>query len=298
MFTKLSQIADLAKQRPTRRLVVAAAEDEPVLLAVRKAIKEKIVTPILVGDEQKIRSIASSITLDTSTIEIIHEPNPELASKRAAQIVRQGKADILMKGLVSTGELLKAILDKETGLRSGSVLSHVALFESPYYHKLVAVTDAAMNVAPDFNDKVAMVSNAVSLFHKLGIECPKVAIIGAVETVNPKMEATVHAAMLTLMGQRGQIKSCLIDGPLAIDNAISKEAALHKGIISEVAGDVDLLVTPDINSGNILYKTLNFMGGAKTAAVIMGAKAPIVLTSRADSDESKLMSIALAAAME
>lgn len=298
MYTRLSQIVELAKQRPTRRLVVAAAEDEPVLLAVRNAINEKIVVPVLVGNEHKIRSIASSIDFDISPIEIIHEPNPELASKRAAQIVRDGHADILMKGLVSTGGLLKAILDKESGLRSGSVLSHVAIFESPYYHKLVAVTDAAMNVAPDFNEKVAMVTNAVSLFHKLGIAYPKVAIISAVETVNPKMEATVHAAMLTLMGQRGQIKSCIIDGPLAIDNAISKEAALHKGIVSEVSGDVDILVTPDINSGNVLYKTLNFMGGAQTAAVIMGARAPIVLTSRADSEDSKLMSIALAAAME
>lgn len=298
MYSQLNQILELAKQRPTRRLVVAAAEDEPVLLAVKNALKEGIVIPTLVGDEAKIRSIANQINLALAGISIINEPNPNQASRRASQLVRDQQADILMKGLVSTGGLLKAVLDKDSGLRAGSVLSHVALFESPFYHKLLGVTDAAMNVAPEFDDKVAMINNAVALFHKLGIKCPKVAIIGAVETLNPKMEATVHAAMLTTMNKRGQLSGCLIDGPLAIDNAVSKEAALHKGIVSEVAGDADLLVTPDINSGNVLYKTLNFLGGAKTAAVIMGARAPIVLTSRADSDYSKLMSIALAAAME
>ncbi|HPK04366.1 MAG TPA: phosphate acyltransferase, partial [Bacteroidales bacterium] len=188
-------------------------------------------------------------------------------------------------------------LDKENGLRKGAVLSHVALFETQFYHKLLGVTDAAMNVAPEFDDKVSLVKNAIEVFHKLGMKEPKVAVIGAVETVNPKMEATVHAAMLTQMNRRKQIKGCIIDGPLALDNAVSAESAQHKGIVSDVAGDVDLIVTPDINSGNILYKALNFLGGATTAAVIMGARVPIVLTSRADSERSKLMSIALAAAI-
>ena len=202
-----------------------------------------------------------------------------------------------MKGLVGTGPMLKAVLDKENGLRKGATLSHVALFETQFYHKLLGVTDAAMNVAPEFEEKVSMVQNAIEVFHKLGITEPKVAIVCAVETVNPKMEATVHAAMLTQMNRRKQIKGCIIDGPLALDNAVSAESAHHKGIVSDVAGDVDLIVTPEIISGNVLYKSMNFLGGATTAAVIMGAKVPIVLTSRADSEKSKLMSIALAAAI-
>ena len=202
-----------------------------------------------------------------------------------------------MKGNVSTGPLLKVVLDKEKGLRKGATLSHVAFMETPYYHKLLCVTDAAVNVAPEFKDKVEMINNAVEAFHKLGNEEPKVAVIGAVEVVNPKMEATEHAALLTLMNRRRQIKGCIIDGPLALDNAVSKEAADHKGIISDVAGDCDIILTPDINGGNILYKSLNFLGGATAGAVIMGAMVPIVLTSRSDSEKSKLCSIALAAAM-
>jgi phosphate butyryltransferase len=172
------------------------------------------------------------------------------------------------------------------------------LFETPNYHKLIAVTDAAMNVAPELSEKIHIVNNAVELFNRLGISKPKVAILSAVELVNPKMQATIDAALLKVMNNRGQIKNCIIDGPLALDNAISKEAAAHKGIISDVAGDADILVTHDINTGNVLYKSLNFMGGAVSAAVIMGAQAPIVLTSRADSEISKKLSIALAAAME
>ncbi|HSW60490.1 MAG TPA: phosphate acyltransferase, partial [bacterium] len=193
---------------------------------------------------------------------------------------------------------LKAVLDKENGLRKGAVISHIAFFESPHYHKIFMVTDAAMNVAPEFKDKVAMVENAVDACHRLGIEKPKVAVIGAVETINEKMEATVHAGMLTMMNRRGQIKGCIIDGPFALDNAVSKEACHHKKIETEVGGDADIMLCPDIEAANVLYKCLNFLGGAESAAVIMGASVPIVLTSRADSEKSKLNSIALAAAMK
>lgn len=294
----LSEFIKIAKTKKTRRLVVAAAADEPVLEAVRNAVKEGIIIPILVGDKAETVRIAEKIGFDISNIEIIHEPNPSIASVKAVQVIKEGKAEILMKGLVATGPLLKAVLDKENGLRKGASLSHVAFFESPYYHKLIAVTDAAMNVAPEFNEKVDMLNNAVEVFHKLGYSNPKVAVVGAVESVNEKMPATVHAAMMTMMNKRKQITGCIVDGPLALDNAVSKEAAHHKGIVSDVAGDADLIVTPDIEAGNIMYKTLNFLGGAVTAAVIMGAKVPIVLTSRADSDKSKLLSIALSAAME
>ncbi|MGB4206330.1 MAG: bifunctional enoyl-CoA hydratase/phosphate acetyltransferase [Bacteroidales bacterium] len=297
MLKSLSILLELAKQKGKCRVAVAAAADRHVLEALMMAKNEGFAEPILVGEKEAIKKIAQELGFDLSTIEIIDIADPFMASVEAVSLIRNKKADILMKGLVGTGPMLKAVLDKENGLRKGAVLSHVALFETQFYHKLLGVTDAAMNVAPEFDDKVSLVQNAIEVFHKLGIKEPKVAVIGAVETVNPKMEATVHAAMLTQMNRRKQIKGCIIDGPLALDNAVSAESAQHKGIVSDVAGDVDLIVTPDINSGNVLYKAMNFLGGATTAAVIMGARVPIVLTSRADSERSKLMSIALAAAI-
>jgi len=297
MLKSLSSLLDLAKQKGVCRIAVAAAADKHVLDAIMMAKKEGFAEPILVGEKAAIENIAKEIGFNLSDVQIIDIADPYKASVEAVSLIRTNKADILMKGLVGTGPMLKAVLDKENGLRKGATLSHVALFETQFYHKLLGVTDAAMNVAPEFEEKVSMVQNAIEVFHKLGINEPKVAIVCAVETVNPKMEATVHAAMLTQMNRRKQIKGCIIDGPLALDNAVSAESAHHKGIVSDVAGEVDLIVTPDINSGNALYKSMNFLGGATTAAVIMGAKVPIVLTSRADSEKSKLMSIALAAAI-
>lgn len=291
------EVIKIAKGKKSKKIAVAAAADKHALEAVKNAITEEIVEAVLFGDEEKIREIAEQINFDLSETRIVNENDPVKASALAVAAIRNGEADILMKGHVSTGPLLKVVLDKENGLRKGATLSHVALMESPYYHKLLCVTDAAVNVAPEFKDKVEIINNAVEAFHKLGIAEPKVAVIGAVEVVNPKMEATEHAALLTLMNRRRQIKGCIIDGPLALDNAISKEAADHKGIISDVAGDCDIILTPDINGGNILYKSLNFLGGATAGAVIMGATVPIVLTSRSDSERSKLCSIALAAAM-
>jgi phosphate butyryltransferase len=299
MIKRLEELIDIAKQKKTRKLAVAAAADKNVLEAVRDAMKEHIIVPILVGNQPDIERIAREVGLDLDSAEIVHtDKGAAVAAQIAVMLVKEQKADILMKGHVSSGPLLKAVLDKEKGLRKGSTLTHVAFFESPYYHKLLCITDAAMNVAPEFEDKVQLVNNAVEAFHKLGIKNPKVAVVGAVETVNPKMEATVHAAMLKTMNTRNQIKGCLVDGPFAIDNAVSKEAAEHKGITSDVAGDCDIVVTPDIEAGNIMYKTLNFLGGSSSAAVIMGAQVPVVLTSRSDTDRSKMLSIALAAAME
>jgi len=299
MIHKLSQLVEKAKNKQRRRITVAAAEDEAVLKSLKTAMNEGIVTPILVGNKTEIEKVAKSVELNLSGIEIIHNDKGANASAQiAVSIIKKGEADVLMKGNVSTGALLKAVLDKENGLRKGGVLSHVAFFESPYYQKLLCVTDAAMNVAPDFDTKVHIVNNAVEACHKIGIATPKIAIVAAVETVNPKMEATVHAAMLKTMSDRKQFKGCIIDGPLAIDNAVDKHAAEHKGIVSDVAGDCDVIVVPDIEAGNVLYKTLNFLGGATAAAVIMGAAVPIVLTSRSDTEESKMLSIALAAAMD
>jgi len=202
-----------------------------------------------------------------------------------------------MKGKVGTSSLLRAVLNKEWGLRSGALLSHFAIFEVEAYHKLIAVTDVAMNIAPNLQDKISIVNNAVACLNKLGIEMPKVAVLGAVEMVSENMQATLDAALLSKMNQRDQIKNCIIDGPLAFDNAISLESANHKGIKSDVAGDTDLLLMPDIEVGNVLYKSLVFFAHSGVAAVILGATAPIVLTSRSDSDQAKYYSILLAAAI-
>ena len=299
MIHKLSELTEKAKSKPKRRIVVAAAEDEPVLKSLRTAMNEGIVIPILIGDKAKIEKIAQTIDFDLSDVQIVHnDKGPNVSAQIAVSIVKKGEADILMKGFVSTGALLKAVLDKENGLRKGQILSHVAFFESPHYHKLLCVTDVAMNIDPDFDTKVHILNNAVEACHKIGITTPKVAVVAAVETVNPKMEATVHAAMMKTMNDRKQFTGCIVDGPLALDNAVNKEATLHKGIVSDVAGDCDVILVPNLEAGNMFYKALNFLGGATVAAVIMGASVPIVLTSRSDSDSSKMLSIALAAAMD
>jgi phosphate butyryltransferase len=295
MIRHLMELVEEARNRQTRKLAVAAAGDEDAMLAVKNATNQGIIQPILVGDLNRIEDIAKRIGFDISDIEKHHFEDKAEASKKACMLIREGKAEILMKGAVGTGTLMKAVLNKETGLRKGDVLSHVAIFESPHYHKLLGVTDAAMNVNPELETKIEIIKNAVEVFHKLNIPNPKVAIVGSVETVNPRMEATMHAATISMMNYRKQIKGCVIDGPLAIDNAISKKSAELKEITSDVAGDADIILAPNIDSANILYKTLNFLGGAVAAAVIMGAAAPIVLTSRSDSDKSKFLSIALAA---
>lgn len=299
MIHKLSELIDRAKDKPKQRIAVAAAEDKAVLMSIRDAYKKAIVEPILIGDKAKMEAIAQTVDLDLSNIQIVHNDEGAAASANiAVSMVKNGEADVLMKGFVSTSTLLKAVLDKENGLRKGKIISHVAFFESPYYHKLLCVTDVAMNIDPDFDTKVNILNNAVEACHKIGISTPKVAVVGAVETVNPKMEATVHASMLKTMSDRKQFEGCIVDGPLALDNAVNKEAANHKGIVSDVAGDCDVILVPNLEAGNMFYKALNFMGGAMVGAVIMGASVPIVLTSRSDSEQSKMFSIALAAAMD
>ena len=297
MITKLSELVDLSKSKRKRRIAVAAAGDRDVLEALKNAESQGIVEPVLVGAKSKIEKICKEIGMDCKPYEIIDIEDKYEASLQASQLIRDGHAEILMKGMVNTGQLLKAVLNKEHGLRKGAILSHVAIFESPYYHKLLGITDAAMNVAPTFEDKIAIINNAVDVFHQLGCKNPYVAVVGAVETVNQRMESTMHAATLSMMNKRQQIKGCTIDGPLALDNAVSKRAARIKNIDSEVAGNADIIVAPDINGANFLYKSLNFLGGASGAAVIMGAKVPIVLTSRADSEKTKFLSITLSAAI-
>ncbi len=296
VLKNLNDLRQIVKGGPTKKLVLAAAQDQHSLGAVVKAWKENIIEPILIGDKEGIQIICASNNYSITGLRIIHEPDTEKSVEMAVRLVSSKQADILMKGMVGTSTLLKCVLNKEWGLRTGNLLSHFALFEVETYHKVIAVTDVAMNIAPNLKDKIAIVNNSVACLNKLGYTMPKVAVLGAVEMVNENMEATLDAALLSKMNQRDQIKNCIIDGPLAFDNAISIESAQNKGIRSEVAGDTDLLLMPDIEVGNVLYKSLVFFAKAKVASIILGALVPIVLTSRSDSEQAKFDSILLAAA--
>ncbi|WP_221565470.1 phosphate butyryltransferase [Alkalihalobacillus sp. TS-13] len=291
----LEKLIQEATHMPDKVVAVAAAEDEEVIEAVKMALEKEIASFQLFGDEGKILSLLQNQGLEASErLKVISCDNPDEAAEMAVQTVSSGQAEVLMKGMVPTARILKAVLNKEYGLRTGKVLSHVAAFEVTGYDRLVFVTDAAMNITPDLQQKADIIQNAVDVAVKIGVETPKVAPIAAVEVVNPSMEATLDAAALSQMNNRGQIKNCVVDGPLALDNAVSIEAAEHKGIRGEVAGRADILLVPNIETGNALYKSLIYFARAKVGAVIAGAKAPIVLTSRADTAESKVYSIALA----
>jgi phosphate butyryltransferase len=296
VLKSLNDLKRLVEGGPRKKLVLAAAQDKHSLGAVYKAWKENIIEPILVGDEEGIKNICASNNYDITGLRIIHEPDKEKSVEVAVRMVSTKQADILMKGMIGSSTLLKCVLNKEWGLRTGNLLSHFALFEVETYHKVIAVTDVAMNIAPNLKDKIAILNNSVSCLNRLGYTIPKVAVLGAVEMVNENMEATLHAALLSKMNQREQIKNCIIDGPLAFDNAVSLESAQNKGIRSEVAGDTDLLLMPDIEVGNVLYKSLVFFAKAKVASIILGALVPIVLTSRSDSEQAKFDSILLSAA--
>ena len=283
---------DMLRRVPERiqTLAVAVAQDTEVLLAVEAARKLGFAKAILVGAEAEIRALAQELQIPLSEYTIVHEEDKIQACRTAVKLVHDGKADVLMKGLVDTSVILKAVLDKEIGLRESPVLSHVAVFETEGMDRLLYVTDAAMNIAPDLDAKKYIVQNAVKVAHALGNDCPIVAALCAVEKLNPKMAATVDAAALV----EANLPGCRVIGPVALDNAISVEAAHHKGITDPDAGHADILLVPAIETGNVLYKAMVFLAKARNAGMIVGAKAPIVLTSRADSDEAKLKSIALA----
>ncbi|PFL22959.1 phosphate butyryltransferase [Bacillus cereus] len=294
---KLEHLIDQAAGQSKKTVAVAVAEDHEVIEAVAKAIKLQLAQFRLYGNQEKIMGMLQEHGLQTSEhIEVIAATSSAEAAELSVKAVRNGEADVLMKGNIPTANILKAVLNKEWGLRKGSVLSHVAAFEVSNYDRLMFVTDAAMNIAPDVTQKAAIIQNTVEVARAIGIDLPKVAPIAAVEVVNPAMQATIDAAMLTQMNRRGQIKNCVVDGPLALDNAVSQIAAEHKGIVSDVAGKADILLVPTIEAGNVLYKSLVYFANAKVGAMIAGAKAPIVLTSRADSAETKVYSLALAVA--
>ena len=292
----LSELVQRAKERGRCTVAVAAAEDEDVLISLYHAMQEGFVAPLLIGDSEKIAASARHAGISTGEMEVLdNREGAAVSAQIAVAKVREGRAGMLMKGHVGTADLLKAVLDKEKGLNTDGLLSHVAFFETPYYHKVFGLTDAAMNIAPDLEGKRQILLNAVKLCHRLGIVNPKVAVAAAVEKVNPKMEATLHAAALKEMNRNGELPGCVVDGPFAIDIAFNRESALLKGIEGEVAGDADLILSPDIEAGNMFYKALNFLGGAVSAALVTGTSVPIVLTSRSDNDRSKLLSLALGA---
>jgi phosphotransacetylase len=273
---------------------VAYPCEETALSAAIDAGTEGLIVPILVGPAATIADLAKAKGINLGAVQIVDAADSHAAATIAVQLVRQGKAELLMKGSLHTDELLGAVVARETGLRTGRRLSHVFLMDVPTYHKVLIVTDAAINIAPTLEDKVDICQNAIDLARTLGVERPKVAILAAVETVTSKMPATIDAAALCKMAERGQIRGGMLDGPLAFDNAISREAAKIKGITSEVAGDPDILLAPDLESGNMMAKQLSFLANADSAGLVLGARVPIILTSRADSLRSRVASCAVA----
>ncbi len=294
MIENFAGIIAGAKDKGPKTIAVAVAQDEDVLKAVGAAHDLGIANAVLIGDGVAIKSICSNIQLKTTDYEIINVYDKAEACRHAVQLVRSGKAEILMKGFVDTSVVLKAVLDKETGLNTGSLLSHVGVLAVQGFDRLFIQSDAAMNIAPTLEEKAIIIRNAVKVAHALSNPLPKVAVLCAVEKANPKMPATLDAAGLVSMNKNGGIGGCIVGGPFALDNAVSIEAARHKGIDHPVAGCADILITPDIEAGNILNKSMEYFAGAQKAGIIMGAGAPIVLTSRASSGQSKLNSIALA----
>jgi phosphate butyryltransferase len=294
MIRKLQEIVELAQEKPPTRVAVAAAAHKLVLESVQRAVNLGLVTPLLVGREEDIREEAAAIGWQLTDEHIVPTETNRAAATAAVQLVRDGEAEVVMKGYLHTDEMLHAVLSKETGLRTDRLLSHVFVLEVPTYHKLLLISDAAININPDITQKAAITQNAVDLAKRLGVERPKVAALSSVETINPNIPSTVHAACLSKMAERGQIKGAIVDGPLAFDNAISAEAAADKGIDSPVSGDIDVLVVPDLDAGNILFKNLEYLASAKVAGVVMGASAPVVLTSRSDPPKARVFSLALA----
>lgn len=288
LFKKLKEVGK-------KTVSVAVAQDKPVLEALKEASRMGMVDGILVGDEEEIKAIAKEIDFDLSDFRIVDEKTPAKAALEAVRLVSSGEADMVMKGLIDTATFLRSVLNKEVGLRTGKLMSHVSVFDIEGYDRLLFLTDAAFNTYPDLKAKVQIINNSVSVAKACGIEVPKVAAICAVEVVNQDMPATVDAALLAKMNDRGQIKGCLVDGPFALDNAISEEAAKHKGVHGEVAGKADIVLLPNIETANAMYKTLTMLAKTKNGGLLVGTSAPVILTSRSDSFEVKVNSIAVAA---
>lgn len=296
MIRNLEEMLNQLRNKERVKLSVAAAQDREVLIAIKDAVSNQIINPILVGDTQQIMKIAKEVEFNLDNIEIINANTLEESAKIAVKLVSDNKADFVMKGLIDTSILLKEVLNKEYGLRTDSLLSHVMIYELQNYNKLLLLTDGGMNISPDYEQKEKILKNSIQAAKSLGLETIKVACLAAKEKVNPKMQATIDADLLQKACNEGVFgENVIVEGPLAFDLAVSKEASEVKGFKSEVSGDVDILLAPTIEVGNGIGKSFTYMGNAKSAGIIMGAKAPIVLVSRADSNDSKLYSIAYGA---
>ena len=291
-FRNFAPLVEKARRAGPVRIAVAAAEDDDVLLSLREG--RGMVEPVLFGDAGKIASAAVRVGLDLGGIEVVDHPDPKKAALEAVRSVREGRAAFLMKGMIQTADFMKAALHPEFGLRSDRLLSHVAVYDAPGYDRMIFLTDGGLNLAPDLNQKREIIQNAVEVAARLGVNTPKVAVLGAVEAVNPSMPATLDAAALAKMAERGQIRGAVVDGPLALDLAVSEEAAAHKGVRSPVAGRADVLLVPNIEVGNALGKAIMYFGGGIMAGRVAGATAPIVLNSRADTAQGKFASLAAA----
>ena len=291
---KYEKLLEVCKKLSPVATAVAYPCEESALTAAIEAAEAGLIKPLLVGPADTINALARKLKINLKPYSVVDAPNSRASATKAVELVREGKAEILMKGSLHTDEFLGAIIARETGLRTGRRLSHVFLMDVPTYHKVLIITDAAINIAPALEEKADIVQNAIDLAIALGVAQPKVGILSAVETVTSKIPSTLDAAALCKMADRGQIKGGLLDGPLAFDNAISKAAAKTKGIASAVAGDVDILLAPDLESGNMLAKQLSFLANADSAGLVLGARVPVVLTSRADSVRARLASAGVA----
>jgi len=291
---KYAQLLAKCKRLEPIPTAVAHPCEATALRGAIEAAQHGIITPILVGPRNKIQSIAESAGIDLGKYQIVDAPHSHASAAKAVELLREAKAELLMKGSLHTDELMGAVVSRDGGLRTARRISHVFVMDVPTYHKVLIITDGAINIAPSLEDKVDICQNAIDLVISLGLKRPKVAVIAAIETVNSKMPGTIDAAALCKMAERGQITGAILDGPLAFDNAISKQAAVTKGIHSEVAGDPDILLAPDLEAGNILAKQLSFLANADSAGLVLGARVPIILTSRADSVQSRIGSCAVA----
>ena len=295
MIRNFEELIEKVRQGEPQILSVAVAQDEDVLKSVRNAYDNQIIKgAYLVGNEEEIREIAAKGGIDLAPFDIVNEIEKPEACLAAIKLVKDGKAGLPMKGFVDTSVALKALLNKEVGLRTGKLICHVGMMEIAGFDRMFLLSDSAMTIAPTLEQKADLIRACTEIAHAMGNECPKVAVLCAVEKVNPKMPATLDAAELTAMNERGEITGCMVKGPLAMDNAVSEAAAKHKGIDHPVAGRADVLITPDIEAGNILNKSMEYFAKCEKAGCIMGAAKPMVLTSRASSDKSKMHSIAMA----
>jgi phosphate butyryltransferase len=292
-ITTFEQLMDEARRVGPKMVSVTVPHDPEVLLAAQDAEREGIANSTLVGDRDLIRKLATEHEIDITRMMIVHEPKPKVAARKVMELLRMGHADLAMKGKVETGDFLRAALDREAGLRVGRLFTHIAVFEVPGFDRLLFVTDSGVVVAPTLEQKVEIVQNAIMVAQRLGVEIPKVAILAATEMVNPKIPTTMDAANLAKMADRKQIQGGIVDGPLALDNAISPESAAIKGIESAVAGCADILVTPDVEAGNMLAKAISYFAKGKMAGVVVGGKSPLIVASRSDPHETKLVSMAL-----